>query len=121
MYPEMLLFKKDLVPLIIEKRKWQTRRVWKRRRVRPGSMQKAKTQMLSSDWFAVLPITRVWRQRLGNITEAEAHAEGFSSLAEFKEYWTRLHGKFDPDLEVFAVEWDTSRMVVNDQFGDESQ
>jgi hypothetical protein len=117
----MLLFKKDLVPLIIEKRKCQTRRVWKRRRIRPGSMQKAKTQMLSSDWFAVLPITRVWRQRLGNITEHEANAEGFSSLVEFKDYWTRLHGNFDPDLEVFAVEWDTSRMVVNNQFGDESQ
>lgn len=74
--------------------------------------------MLSKDWFAILPVTKVWKQQLKDVTELEARAEGFSNLAEFRDYWARLNGKFDPELEVFVVEWDPCRMEVNKSFKD---
>jgi hypothetical protein len=44
-------------------------------------------------------------QHLGNVTEEEAKAEGFASLAEFIQAWTGIHGSFDRELPVWVLEF----------------
>jgi len=44
-------------------------------------------------------------QHLGNVTEEEARAEGFSSLAEFIKAWIKIHGRFDRELPVWVLEF----------------
>ncbi len=73
----MLLFKPEHVPLILNGTKTQTRRIWKRKRCNVGAVHLAKTMMLSKDYFAKLKILRVWEERLGDISQADAIAEGY--------------------------------------------
>lgn len=72
----MLLFKPEHVPLILDGTKTETRRIWKKARVRVGSLQKAKTKLMSKDFFAILRITDVHREVFQSITEEGALAEG---------------------------------------------
>jgi hypothetical protein len=72
----MLLFKPEHVQPILDGIKTQTRRDWKTKRVNVGSVQKAKTQMLSKVFFAKLHIKRVWQEHLLDISEEDAKAEG---------------------------------------------
>lgn len=43
------------------------------------------------------------RIRLGNLTEDDARAEGFSSLELLKRHWRKVYGKWERDLEVWDV------------------
>lgn len=42
---------------------------------------------------------------LGNISTADAIAEGFDSRARFVEYWIGLHGAFNPHERVYAYQF----------------
>ena len=44
-------------------------------------------------------------QHLGNVTEEEARAEGFSGLAEFSQAWIEIHGRFDSEQPVWVLEF----------------
>ena len=99
----MALFKKRFINLILEGRKTQTRRThrytWK-----PGRVYHIKTS-----WFNTTPrrikIIRKWRQRLGDMTEEDAKAEGFKNLEEFRRAWEEIHGHWNPDEEVWVYEF----------------
>lgn len=85
----MLLFKPEHVQPILLGQKTETRRIWKSQRVKIGSTQLAKTQMLSKDYFAKLTIVAVWQEKLGEITDDGAKREGYPNrelyLAKFAE------------------------------------
>lgn len=55
--------------------------------------------------FGYIEIVNKYRQRLGDITQEEARAEGFSSLEEFREFWENELGPWDPDLLVWVYEF----------------
>ncbi len=69
---------------------------------------------MSEDTVASIKITSVREQPLGAVTEDEARAEGFDSLAAFKESWGERFGPFDPALEVWRVEF---RLVDRSELG----
>lgn len=73
----MILFKPEHVTPILEGTKTQTRRIWKRPRAKVGSIHLAKTKMLSKDYFARLRILAVYEERLMDITDDDAKAEGY--------------------------------------------
>jgi hypothetical protein len=73
----MLLFIPEHVPMILDGTKTQTRRIWKRKRCNVGAIHLAKTMMLSKEYFAKLNILRVWQEPLGDISRADAIAEGY--------------------------------------------
>jgi len=52
-----------------------------------------------------LEISDTYQQRLGDMAEADAKAEGVDSLSEFRELWTHLHGTWDPGLAVRVIEF----------------
>lgn len=58
---------------------WQTGRTYA---AQPGRGQKAVGRIL---------VTDIKRERLQDMTEDDAKAEGFDSLAEFKDAWNKIH------------------------------
>jgi hypothetical protein len=105
----MLLFKQSHANLIMSGKKWATRRLWKKRRVRLGAIHKAKTKMLSTDYFAKLKILRCYRQRLGDMTQADVIAEGYKSLEDYKHALVQIHKRkkfcWNDDMVVYVVEF----------------
>jgi hypothetical protein len=101
-----MLFHPKYVPMIVAGSKKVTRRVWKRNLVKAGGIYQCKTRMFDSRWFAKIRVTRVWMQKLGEITETEAIADGHSSLDEFKESWMKFYGKWNPEQEMTVIEFE---------------
>jgi len=101
-----LLFKPEHVDLILSGRKTQTRRVWKKSRAKVGVVHKAKTALFSPDHFALIRITGLRRERLGDITLEDVRREGYDTLEEFKAVWVRINKTWDPELEVYVVSFE---------------
>ncbi|MFW6195390.1 MAG: ASCH domain-containing protein [Chloroflexota bacterium] len=89
---------------ILEGRKTQTRRLWKRRRVREGSVHQARTALFGAP-FARLRALRVWQERLGEISEQDAYAEGYESRDAFLSAFERINGQAPLDEPVWCVEF----------------
>ena len=83
MWAGMILFKPEHIQPILEGRKTETRRSWKKPRAKKGAIHIAKTKMLSSDYFARIRIKYVRKQRLGAITTEEVLREGYSRKEEY--------------------------------------
>jgi len=82
-YP--LLFKPEHVGLILSGRKTQTRRVWKKSRAKVGAVHKAKTALFSPDHFALIRITGLRRERLGDIILEDIHVWEQKKVKETKK------------------------------------
>jgi len=94
--------------LILERRKIATRRV-KEPRFHEGSVQPAVTGLYEKS-FASLYIERIYRQRLGEMTEADAWKEGEYTLEQFKRLWTNpkpegLGYEWNPNFKVWVIEF----------------
>ena len=50
-------------------------------------------------------ITRKFRQKLGDISQADAQAEGYKNLEEFKKAWTEIYGPWNPQKVVTVYEF----------------
>ena len=113
----MLLFKPEHVPLILNGTKTHTRRIWKRKRCNIGSHHLAKTKMLSKEFFAILLIKNVWQEKLGDITEKDCIAEGYTSKGTYLRAFFKIN-KIDGvfinhwlNKEVWCVEFEVVKDV----------
>ena len=107
-----MIFRPELVEKILAGEKTETRRLmsdnprspWSSERcmyragqrysVQPGRGQRSVAQVEA---------TAVLRGQLRTVTNDSAQAEGFFNLAEFRDYWTEMHGHFDPFAKVWVV------------------
>ena len=94
----MLLFKPIHVPLILYGEKDQTRRKWKKARARVGSIHLAKVKMLSREYFARLEILAVYEERLGDISEEDARAEGYPTQYDYLVAFQKINHISDDDF-----------------------
>ncbi len=101
----VLLFKPKHEAMILEKRKTQTRRTWAKSRCLEGSTHQARLKLFGEP-FARLKILRVWRERLGSISDTDSRAEGYRNRWDFIRAWRSIYGEWDEDLEVWAVEFE---------------
>lgn len=51
-------------------------------------------------------IVRVTKQLLVRLTNAEARGEGFASAIEFEKAWTEINGGYDPQANVWRVQFE---------------
>jgi hypothetical protein len=102
----MILFKPYHVEEIIAGRKTQTRRIWKRPRAKVGAVHLVKTELFSKEYHCKIRIIDVRRERLGNISEDDARAEGGYTVAEYIEVWREINGVWNPDQLVYVVDFE---------------
>lgn len=132
----MVLFKPEHVMPIIFGQKTDSRRNWlepkKTRqfpnqlcsfsRVKPGRKYKAKTQMISTNYFAELPITKVWQEPLKMIDDTGAKLEGYPNREAYIQAYFKINKIKKQDQEaalenpVWAFRWDYNQMKINLKF-----
>lgn len=88
----MILFRPEHVAPILAGTKTETRRLWpKGQRVKVGSIHLAKTKMLSNEYFAKLQILDMHQERLGDITDTGAQAEGYANRGAYLDAFARIN------------------------------
>lgn len=101
----MMLFTEHSKSLILSGRKTQTRRVWRRPRVKPGHVYQCRTALFGPP-FARIRVLTVDLVRLGDITEEDARAEGAESVEDFIEAWLNIHRVWNPNWMVWRVKFE---------------
>lgn len=105
-------FKPELVEKILAGEKSQTRRVMSDNPNSPWYRRGCKLKV--NHLYALCPgrgkpqvgkiaVLHVAEKFLGTIRHHEAVMEGFGSVGEFRDYWERMHGSFDPNMPVWAI------------------
>ena len=98
-----LLFKKHLVPKIIDGSKTATRRA-RRPNVKPGKTYRIRVNYKGSLDHQIR-VTKLFQQRLGAMTEDDAWKEGLPFLKDYREVWVDIYGHWDNDRMVWVVEF----------------
>ena len=100
-----MLFKKELIDLILAGKKTMTARHKKLCEV--GDVTNL---MANKDYSKLtgkyLKITKVYRKFLGEFTVDDSHREGFIGLGEFKVYWEKNIGSWDPTQFLWIHEFE---------------
>ncbi len=100
----MLLFKPEHIQPILNGRKTETRRLWKRRRARPLALHWCTTKLYDKDArFCRVRIVSCRREALGCITEEGAMREGYGCRAVFLDAFERINGTTPLDTIVYVV------------------
>lgn len=119
-----MIFKPELAKLILQGKKTQTRRVVKYTergktiecRYRAGCVYAVQPGRGSAS-LGRLTVTEVREECLGDLSLPDARREGFRTRTEFVDYWTVLHGTYDPSLKVWVISFvkgdatDTPRLL----------
>ncbi len=101
-----MLFKPEHVEPILVGTKTQTRRIWKKPRAKVGAIHLAKTKMLSKEFFARLEVLDVYQERLKDISDEDASAEGYHNAAAYRVAFCRInHLEKVPDIMVYVVKF----------------
>ncbi|MFN0070259.1 MAG: ParB/RepB/Spo0J family partition protein [Chloroflexota bacterium] len=90
---------------IVASEKTQTTRRRLDPSLKPGTMVRA-----AVSYFADLQITDVVRKRLGELTAEDAQREGGYTLQQFKDMWERQIGPWDPNEQVYLVQFEVDRV-----------
>jgi ParB/RepB/Spo0J family partition protein len=98
--PIFLPFSKIHAEQISKGLKTQTARKSKDPRLLPGAIVRAQITH-----YADLKITNVIRKTLGDFTEEDAKREGGYTLSEFKDVWKKLHGNWNSEEYVYAIQF----------------
>ena len=106
-----MIFGPELARLVVAGLKTETRRLVE------GDPERAVCRYKVGRTYAVRPgrtkggsgrirILSVSRERLGDIDHRDARLEGFPTVGRFFDYWRTLHGRVDPDAQVWAIRFE---------------
>ena len=107
-----MFFTKENIELIRQGSKTETRRIWKKPHVRIGKTYQCRTSRYAKtpEDSPYIKITAMRKERLGEITPEAARKEGFkpdgAQLEKFWALWVKLHGSWNPDQEVYVVDFE---------------
>ena len=104
-----MLFKRELFNKILDGEKTATRRPLKKKGVQHYEVGRIYgIRNGYTKYKAWILINRKYRQKLGGMTEEDAHREGFRSLQEFQKKWVQLYGSWNPEQVVAVYEFELS-------------
>lgn len=101
-----MMFDKKTKNLICNGWKIVTRRKFNpdRRPAIPRAIHKIKIDR-TKKVYGEIEIIACYPQKFGNITEAEAHYEGFDSLWEYKKYFFKKNGFIESNDLIWVIEF----------------
>jgi len=102
--PAFLPFSYKHAQDILTRKKSQTSRRSLDPKIREGARVKA-----AISHFADLIVTKVERRKLGDFTEEDAQREGGYTLAEFRDVWRKLHGRWKPGESVYVIHFSVAK------------
>jgi len=109
----VILFKPYHEPLImaVPPKKWQTRRLWKKWRVKVGGLYWMSTSLFDkTKRFGRMKVLRRWEESLGSISDKDAIAEGYANPTAYFEAFARINrGKTALNTTVKCVEFEVAR------------
>ena len=108
------MFKRKLLDKILSGDKWVTRRPTIRKK---GAQQyevgeKVGLRCGYVKFQAFVTIERKYKQMLGDMTEKDAHAEGFRDLDAFKAFWLKIYKRWNSAEVVWVYEWDPKKVQL---------
>jgi ParB/RepB/Spo0J family partition protein len=103
--PPMMSFNHRHYKAVVAGKKTQSTR----RRLDPG-VHEGVVVRAAVVHFADLEIEQVVRKRLADITAEDAEQEGGYTPEQFKEYWARVYGSWQPDEMVYVVQFKVLRI-----------
>ena len=59
--------------------------------------------MISKEYYLIIKATKIYKQRLGDMTEQDAWHEGGYTLKEYKDVWRDINGEWDDEQIVTVV------------------
>ena len=102
-----MMFDDLTINKIQQDQKDETRRLVRnnRRPAVPGSIHKLKKDRTNKvyGWIKILDCHQ---EKLGDLTEEGAKAEGFNSIDEYLDYFEKVNGTKDPDTMVWVVKFE---------------
>ena len=107
-----MIFSPENIELIREGKKTETRRIWKKPHVKVGKTYQCRTSRYSKtpEDSPYIKIIAMRKEKLGEITDDAARKEGFkpdgAQLEKFWALWVKLHGSWNPDQEVYVVDFE---------------
>jgi hypothetical protein len=100
---------------ILAGNKSETRRKWKKPHVKVGGIYQVRLGRYKKGYHFLIRVLEVKKQKLGDMTEEDALAEGFRPgpyLATtmpasffFFDYWMKLNGNWCDDDEVYVIKF----------------
>lgn len=106
-----MIFTEEHIDGIRTGKKTTTRRQWDQRRATPGTTYRVTTGadmfVPRSECDCFIRATDVYQQRLGDMSDTDAQAEGdYATVAEFADAWRAINGAWDPSANVWVVEFE---------------
>ncbi|PSP62540.1 ASCH domain-containing protein [Halobacteriales archaeon QH_8_64_26] len=103
-----MIFRRDHLEAIRSGEKTATRQPSNAKRLSVGEIHRAVAGrgVPRSEGECFVRVTDVYRQRLEEMTDADADREGGYSLAEFREMWREINGEWDPEGRVVVYEFE---------------
>jgi hypothetical protein len=76
----------------------------------PGSTHQARTRLFGEP-FALLHVIRVWQEPIGDVSDDDAYAEGYSKRDDFLASFARINGDVPLDEVVWCVEFSATPVI----------
>jgi len=74
--------------------------------VKVGGIYKCKLKMLDKKYFAKIEITKLYQQRLGEVTNEDARKEGYKSVVDFYKVFYDINGMIEMNQIVYVIEFE---------------
>ena len=101
----MILFKQEHLCPIYKGWKTETRRLWKKQRVKVASIHAIKTKLFEKDNHGFILIKSVRQENLLDISEKSALKEGLYTIKTYLHKWFEINPKSPPNPSVYVVEF----------------
>jgi len=106
-----MIFSESHLDQIRAGEKTATRRRWDQRRATPGTTYRATTgdEMFvpRSGCDCFIRAIDVYQQRLGDMKDNDARAEGdYATVEEFADVWRDINGAWEPSVTVWVVDFE---------------
>lgn len=102
----MILFKAEHIPMIHNGTKTETRRMWKNQRAKVGSLHKIKKWMFQESHHGLIRILDVRKEKLLDITEEGAKAEGGYTIESYIKKWFEINPKSSLNPKLFVIKFE---------------